>query len=125
VSQQPISDGTDAIAALLAYGERMESDTPRTDANEWRTRVGDLRVVDADFARKLERELAAMEKQRDEAYGLICGWWRKNAVEIVDDGESMYAMTPAGQRAMMNDADKRAFLEATTPWMGEKEGGGA
>jgi hypothetical protein len=66
VSQQPISDGTDAIAALLAYGERMESDTPRTDANEWRTRVGDLRVVDADFARKLERELAAMEKQRDE-----------------------------------------------------------
>jgi hypothetical protein len=103
----------------------MESDTPRTDANEWRTRVGDLRVVDADFARKLERELAAMEKQRDEAYGLICGWWRKNAVEIVDDGESMYAMTPAGQRAMMNDADKRAFLEATTPWMGEKEGGGA
>jgi hypothetical protein len=67
---------------------------------------------------------AAIE-QRDEAHGLICGWWRKNAVEIVDDGESMYAMTPAGQRAMMNDADKRAFLAATAAWRGEKEGGGA
>jgi hypothetical protein len=26
MSQRPISDGTDAISALLAYGERMESD---------------------------------------------------------------------------------------------------
>ena len=56
----------------------MQSDTPRTDANDWITQVASVnltgqdcveeeRVVDAAFARKLERELAAMRKQRDEA----------------------------------------------------------
>jgi hypothetical protein len=100
----------------------MESDTPRTDEAEWRTNFANVRVVHADFARDLERELAAAIKQRDEAHGLICAWWRKNAVDIVDDGESMYALTPAGNRAMMNDADKRAFLAATTEWRGETDG---
>jgi hypothetical protein len=56
----------------------MESDTPRTDVKELVARdtqaLGlvvfvdeDERVVDAKFARELERELAAMEVQRDEA----------------------------------------------------------
>ena len=59
------------------------SDTPMTDANELVARdtpaLGlvvfvdeDQRVVDAKFARKLERKLAAMEKQRDEAQRLYC-----------------------------------------------------
>jgi hypothetical protein len=41
------------------------SDTPRTDAASWREHQQS--VVDADFARELERELAAALKQRDEA----------------------------------------------------------
>ena len=67
MSQRPISDGTDAIAALLAYGERMESDTPRTDAENWIRDMGFEKWVSIDFARELERELAAAIKQRDEA----------------------------------------------------------
>ena len=64
--------------ARCGRGKPMESDTPRTDANDWITQVASVnltgqdcveehRVVDAAFARKLERELAAMRKQRDEA----------------------------------------------------------
>ena len=79
---------------------------------------------------RLRAELAAAIKQRDEAvdigartmaqldeaHSLILAWWRKNAVNIVDDGESMYALMPMGNRAMMNNADKRAFLAATAAW---------
>lgn len=54
----------------------MQSDTPRTDANVWVTRVEvddpefglvvvEEHVVDADFARQLERELAALVAERD------------------------------------------------------------
>jgi hypothetical protein len=46
------------------------SDTPRTDAASWREHQQS--VVDADFARELERELAAMQKQRDEARRWVC-----------------------------------------------------
>lgn len=73
------------------------SDTPRTDANDWITQVASVnlagqdcveeeRVVDADFARQLERELAVawmvkddllaelakVRQQRDEARRLYC-----------------------------------------------------
>lgn len=55
----------------------MESDTPRTDANVWVTRVEvddpelglvvvEEHVVDADFARQLERELAAALRRIEE-----------------------------------------------------------
>jgi hypothetical protein len=60
----------------------MESDTPRTDAKDWmwtpawahpgQPLVEEERVVDAAFARELERELAAAIKQRDEARELYC-----------------------------------------------------
>ena len=107
----------------------MESDTPRTDANDWITQVASVnltgqdcveeeRVVDAAFARKLERELAAMRQQRDEAHGLIRKW-RLNLVDVVEIGDYTDAMT-AEAHIGMNDADKRAFLAAT-----RKEGGGA
>ena len=54
----------------------MESDTPRTDAEDWITQVASVnltgqdcveeeRVVDAAFARKLERELDAAIKERN------------------------------------------------------------
>ncbi len=43
----------------------------------------------------------------------------ENNKDIVDDGESMYALTSEA-RVSMNDADKRAFLAAT-----RKKGGGA
>ena len=46
----------------------MESDTPRTDAL---VDEGGM-PYDADFARELERELAAAIKQRDEARRLYC-----------------------------------------------------
>ena len=66
----------------------------------------------------LECELAAAIKQRDEAHGLIRKW-RLNLVDVVEVGDYMDAMT-SDARISMNDADKRAFLEAT-----RKEGGGA
>jgi hypothetical protein len=60
----------------------MESDTPRTDAKDWmwtpawahpgQPLVEEERVVDAAFARELERELAAAIKQRDEARRKLC-----------------------------------------------------
>ena len=49
----------------------MESDTPRTDAEDWENLDGG-RDVDAKFARQLERELAAAIKQREEARRLYC-----------------------------------------------------
>jgi hypothetical protein len=55
----------------------MESDTPRTDADEWRTSVGYHRVVDVEVARELERELAAAIKQRDEAVELYTDLLRR------------------------------------------------
>ena len=63
-------------------------------------------------------ELAAMQKQRDEAHGLIRKW-RLNLVDVVEVGDYMDAMT-SESRIGMNDADKRAFLAATV-----KEWGGA
>ena len=92
----------------------MQGDTPRTDSL---VEEGGL-PYDADFARKLERELAAAIKERDEAHGLIRKW-RLNLVEVVGDGEYMDAMTSEA-RIKMDDADKRAFVAAT-----RKEGGGA
>jgi hypothetical protein len=55
----------------------MESDTPRTDADEWRTSVGYHRVVDVEVARELERELADAIKQRDEAVELYTDLLRR------------------------------------------------
>jgi hypothetical protein len=62
--------------ARCGRGKPMESDTPRTDANDWITQVASVnltgqdcveeeRVVDAAFARKLERELDAAIKERN------------------------------------------------------------
>lgn len=109
----------------------MESDTNFTDAVSW-IGEGGVRVVRAEDAQILERELAAAKaelvrnadklaaaiKQRDEAHSLI-RTWKVNLVDVVDDGEIMYAMTSEG-RCSMNDAHKRTFLAAT-----RKEGGGA
>jgi len=77
----------------------------------------------ADEIERLRAELAAMRQQRDEAHGLIRKW-RLNLVDVVEIGDYMDAMTSEA-RIGMNDADKRAFLEATTAWMGKKERGGA
>jgi len=46
------------------------SDTPRTDAASWREHQQS--VVDADFARELERELAKAIAERDEARRSAC-----------------------------------------------------
>lgn len=72
MSQKPISDGTDAIAALFGLAERMESDTPRTDEEIKRI----TSMFDGDYddiyygmdqlgkhARQLERELTTMRKE--------------------------------------------------------------
>ena len=45
----------------------MESDTPRTDAENYIYDIGLARWVSIEFARQLERELAAAIKERDEA----------------------------------------------------------
>ena len=75
------------------------SDTPRTDANEWRTSVGDLRVVDVGVARRLERELAVAESARDEARRMIS--------EINDENERL--------RAELADAIKER--DEATAWI--------
>jgi len=46
------------------------SDTPRTDKASWREHQQS--VVDADFARQLERELAQRTAERDEARREVC-----------------------------------------------------
>jgi hypothetical protein len=46
------------------------SETPRTDAASWREHQQS--VVDADFARQLERELAQRTAERDEARRWLC-----------------------------------------------------
>lgn len=80
----------------------MESDTPRTDANKWvaRTEVHwcpkrgfsvSKESVDADFARELERELAAMRQQRDEARREVC-WFA--AKEIVVHNARQFIQEP-------------------------------
>jgi hypothetical protein len=48
------------------------SDTPRTDAAETKHEFDADRWVKSDFARELERELAAAIKQRDEARRDLC-----------------------------------------------------
>jgi hypothetical protein len=62
--------------------------------------------------------LAQRTAERDEAHSLIRKW-KVNLVEVVDDGEIMYAMTNDSM-CNMTDSDKRAFLAATA-----KERGGA
>jgi cell division protein FtsB len=51
------------------------SKTPRTDKAAWMELVGfesnELHVVEADFARQLERELAAVTAERDELRGQV------------------------------------------------------
>jgi hypothetical protein len=77
---------------------------------------------DADWTPKevydLRAEVAALKAERDEAHSLIRKW-KVNLVEVVDDGEIMYAMTNDSM-CNMTDSDKRAFLAATA-----KERGGA
>jgi len=96
----------------------MESDTPRTDAKEWITqdevddpvlawRVLDVRVVAADYARELERELAAMQKQRDEARREWC--YMESCVR------NEYGIEPTDQPS----------IAAERGWDCFKEGGGA
>jgi hypothetical protein len=111
----------------------MESDTPRTDANvinvDYETREPDgepsqviEEVVLVDFARELERELAAAIKQRDEArrdaerYRWLksdrCYW-----VEIQSQPSGDWVFCGRGSRVM--DAAIDAAIAT------QKEGGGA
>lgn len=75
-------------------------------------------VSNADELERLRAEVDRVTAERDEAHGLIRKW-KVNLVEVVDDGEIMYAMTNDSM-CNMTDSDKRAFLAATA-----KERGGA
>jgi hypothetical protein len=103
----------------------MESDTPRTDANELVARdtpaLGlvvfvdeDERVVDAKFARELERELASMREERDEAYTNLCIACEEIATR------AMYA-----SRTGSPCTGKQIAAERGWDCFGQKEGGGA
>ena len=73
------------------------SDTPRTDAASWREHQQS--VVDADFARELERELAQRTAERDEARREACF---AEAQYEYERGDGLYG---AGVREMlMRDA---------------------
>ena len=100
-----------------------ERPLPNEDAEQFARRMTEIAWSNGAFKRladvdRLRAELAAMREQRDEAHGLIQKW-RLNLVDVVEVGDYMDAMTSEA-RISMNDADKRAFLEAT-----RKEGGGA
>ena len=96
----------------------MQSDTPRTDANTWATGEERLAektdVVDADFARQLERELAAAIKQRDEA--------RENLRDACEE----IAMR-VNSHSMLSTNKTAEYIAAERGWdcFGEKQGGGA
>ena len=96
----------------------MTSDTPRTNANKWATgeeRLADKTdVVDADFARQLERELAAAIKQRDEARRMFCH-------EIAESGKDYVTRT---EHTVDDEANARN-VAAAFGWDCFKEGGGA
>ena len=69
----------------------MQSDTPRTDAL---VDEGGM-PYDADFARELERELAAAVKQRDEARIRVCELYaRMGGVYRRVGGKSVQCTTP-------------------------------
>ena len=105
----------------------MESDTPRTDSTvinvEYETREPDgepsqviEEVVLADFARQLERELAAMQKQRDEARRDACAF------------ESIIPFSERRPRCIVWTLDVRERSKAIATqrgWDCFKEGGGA
>ena len=90
----------------------MESDTPRTDAL---VDEGGM-PYDADFARKLERELAAMRQQRDEARRNAC------AFEGIIKFNERHPKGIISPEAMLSRA--RA-IAAERGWDCFKEGGGA
>ena len=63
-------------------------DTPRTDAVQYREILE--WVVDADYARKLERELAAMTEARDKALTALTAVERKLSEETRPSAESTF-----------------------------------
>jgi hypothetical protein len=81
----------------------MNTDTPRTDeaaVNVWRKSNGERMAtssdkVDADFARKLERELAAVTAQRDmlaEALRKVSRSW--NYAEVAQQALQSLTLKP-------------------------------
>lgn len=130
----------------------MQSDTPRTDAENWIRDMGFEKWVSIDFARELERELAAAKKQRDEAtswrpietapmdgtvvmlYGdgrVTCGSWIAEQDITVSDHVGCY---PSGETTPAYwQSHDGGFTEEHPPthWMPlpqpprEKDGGGA
>jgi hypothetical protein len=102
------------------------SDTPRTDADEWRTSVGYHRVVDVEVARELERELAAAIKQRDEAQRDAERYrWLKSAgcywVEIQSQPHGDYIFKGQAAHSLGGSIDNAIDRAIAT----QKEGGGA
>lgn len=105
------------------------SDTPRTDGQcQHREGLGLASgKVCADFARELERDLAALKAQRqgaDEALRdahLLIMLLRTHIVEIVDHGEFMVAMgyEPSGH-ATLHERHIRAFNAARVSVAGEE-----
>ena len=103
------SDGEIGVSDGVGYVGNIDSTKTRELYEALRRHYGDD---------KRERDLTAMREQRDEAHGLIRKW-RLNLVDVVEVCGFMDAMTSEA-RVSMNDADERAFLEAT-----RKQGGGA
>jgi hypothetical protein len=100
---------TDEIARLSALWCEEKSKSM--------TFYAEIERLRADLAQRTA-EVAKANAERDEAHSLIRKW-KVNLVEVVDDGEIMYAMTNDSM-CNMTDSDKRAFLAATA-----KERGGA
>jgi hypothetical protein len=87
-----------------ALATAMQAQRAEADAQH------EVESLRADLAQRTA-EVAKANAERDEAHSLIRKW-KVNLVEVVDDGEIMYAMTNDSM-CNMTDSDKRAFLAAT------------
>lgn len=90
----------------------MQSDTPRTDAENYIYDIGLVRWVSIEFARQLERDLAAAIKQRDEA--------RENLRDACDE-----IATRVNASSMLSMNKTAEIVAEERGWDCFKDGGGA
>ena len=96
----------------------MESDTPRTDAENYIYDIGFDKWVSIEFARELERELAAANKMRDALRSELAGANIARAALAVRIGklESQWLTLPHDPlRDVPSDLHER--IDSIIPWM--------
>jgi hypothetical protein len=106
----------------MPEGEPVMSDTPRTDEQDWTS--NDLAVVDASFARKLERELAQANAWLDNFIERMAAVFEREGIDWegcdgYDDPAEVLAKYFA-RRIIRAEADKSALLKACQALISQK-----